>query len=40
MPQELMEFMRHSSIQVTLEYYVGQRVDETAAKMWQCRNSI
>lgn len=37
MPQELMEFMRHSSIQVTLEYYVGQRVDETAAKMWSVR---
>jgi hypothetical protein len=34
MPQELMEFMRHSSIQVTLDYYVGQRAMETAARMW------
>lgn len=37
MPQELMEFMRHSSMQVTLDYYVGQRVEETAAKMWAVR---
>lgn len=34
MPQELMEFMRHSSMQVTLDYYVGQRAIQTAAKMW------
>lgn len=34
MPQELMELMRHSSMQVTLDYYVGQRAMETAEKMW------
>jgi hypothetical protein len=34
MPQELMEFMRHSSMQVTLDYYVGQRAMETASSMW------
>jgi len=35
MPQELMEFMRHSSMQVTMDYYVGQRAMEVAARMHQ-----
>lgn len=34
MPQDLQEFMRHSSIQVTMEYYVGRRPAEVAARMW------
>lgn len=33
-PQQLMEFMRHSSIQVTLDYYVGDTEERTAAAMW------
>jgi len=36
-PQELMEFMRHSSMQVTLDYYVGERAMETAARMWDIK---
>lgn len=34
MPQELMEFMRHSSMQVTMDYYAGQRPLQTAKTMW------
>jgi len=40
MPQELMEFMRHSSMQVTLDYYVGQRAMQTAEKMWHVQHSV
>ncbi|QDU25602.1 Tyrosine recombinase XerC [Anatilimnocola aggregata] len=32
-PQDLMEFMRHSSMQVTMDYYVGQRAMEVASRM-------
>lgn len=34
LPQDLQEFMRHSSLQVTMEYYVGHRPAEVAARMW------
>ena len=33
MPNELRELMRHSSIQTTLAYYVGENAEETAAKL-------
>jgi hypothetical protein len=34
LPQDLQEFMRHSSLQVTMEYYVGHRPAEVAKRMW------
>jgi integrase len=37
LPQDLQEFMRHSSLQVTMEYYVGRRPAEVAARMWEVR---
>lgn len=33
-PQDLMEFMRHSSVQVTMDYYVGERAMEVAKRMY------
>jgi integrase len=38
LPQQLMEFMRHSSMQVTQDYYVGQQCEQTANAMWGAYN--
>lgn len=35
MPQVLMELMRHSAIETTLKYYVGQNAQRTAAILWE-----
>ena len=34
MPQQLMELMRHESIDTTLRYYVGRNAQATAAVLW------
>ncbi len=35
MPQDLMELMRHESIETTLRFYVGRNAQSTAARLWQ-----
>ncbi len=35
MPATLKELMRHSSIETTMQYYVGVNADATAAVLWQ-----
>jgi len=35
MPQQLMELMRHESIETTLKYYVGRNAQSTAAALWK-----
>lgn len=34
LPKELMEVMRHSRIETTMRYYVGQNAERTANAMW------
>ena len=34
MPKELMELMRHKSIDTTMRFYVGQNADKTASILW------
>ena len=34
MPAQLMELMRHESIETTLPYYVGRNAERTAAILW------
>lgn len=34
MPAQLMELMRHESIETTLKYYVGRNAERTAAVLW------
>lgn len=36
MPAVLKELMRHSSIDTTLKYYVGQNAEATADTLWEC----
>ena len=33
MPAQLMEIMRHESIETTMKYYVGKNAERTAAMM-------
>ena len=33
MPADLMEIMRHESIETTMKYYVGKNAERTAAMM-------
>lgn len=35
MPQQLMELMRHESIETTMRYYVGRNAQSTAAVLWR-----
>ncbi len=35
MPAELKELMRHSSIETTMTYYVGQNAEATAEGLWK-----
>ena len=35
MPAQLMELMRHESIETTLSYYVGRNAERTAAILWR-----
>ena len=35
MPAQLMELMRHESIDTTLSYYVGRNAERTAAALWE-----
>ena len=35
MPPQLMELMRHESIETTLRYYVGQNAQKTAGILWE-----
>lgn len=35
MPQELMELMRHESIETTMRYYVGRNAQQTASRLWE-----
>ena len=35
MPTVLKELMRHSSINTTMSYYVGQSAETTAAELWK-----
>jgi integrase len=35
MPQELMDLMRHESVETTLRYYVGRNAQQTASRLWQ-----
>lgn len=35
MPAQLMELMRHESIDTTLSYYVGRNAERTAAELWE-----
>ena len=35
MPAQLMELMRHESIDTTLSYYVGRNAERTAAILWE-----
>ena len=34
MPAQLMELMRHETIETTLSYYVGRNAERTAAILW------
>ena len=34
MPQQLMELMRHESIETTMRYYVGRNAQKTAEALW------
>ncbi|MFM9011510.1 MAG: hypothetical protein ACKON8_11770 [Planctomycetota bacterium] len=35
MPAQLMELMRHETIETTLSYYVGRNAERTAAMLWE-----
>lgn len=35
MPPQLMELMRHESIETTMKYYVGRNAERTAAILWE-----
>jgi hypothetical protein len=35
MPQDLMELMRHESIDTTMRYYVGRNAQDTAKRLWE-----
>ena len=35
MPPQLMELMRHESIETTLRFYVGQNAQKTSAILWE-----
>jgi hypothetical protein len=35
MPAQLMELMRHESIDTTPSYYVGRNAERTAAMLWE-----
>lgn len=35
MPAQLMELMRHESIETTMKYYVGRNAERTAAILWE-----
>lgn len=35
MPPELMELMRHESIETTLKFYVGRNADRTTSRIWE-----
>ena len=37
MPPQLMELMRHESIETTLRFYVGQNARKTSAILWDAR---
>ena len=39
MPAQLMELMRHESIDTTLSYYVGRNAERTAAMLWDAEGS-
>jgi integrase len=39
MPKELMELMRHKSIDTTMRFYVGQNADKTASILWEAYES-
>jgi hypothetical protein len=39
MPQQLMELMRHESIETTLRYDVGRNAKRTAAALWQAHDT-
>ncbi len=40
MPAVLKELMRHSSIETTMTYYVGQNTQATAAELWEISGDI
>jgi len=40
MPKELMELMRHKSIDTTMRFYVGQNADKTASILWAAHRDI
>jgi integrase len=40
MPAQLMELMRHESIETTLTYYVGRNAERTAAALWESAGNV
>ncbi|MBM4022885.1 MAG: site-specific integrase [Planctomycetes bacterium] len=40
MPAQLMQLMRHESIDTTLSYYVGRNAERTAAILWESAEPI
>ena len=40
MPKELMELMRHKSVDTTMRFYVGQNADKTASILWAAYDSM
>ena len=40
MPKELMELMRHKSIDTTMRFYVGQNADKTASILWEAYQGL
>ncbi|HEY1602223.1 MAG TPA: site-specific integrase [Pirellulales bacterium] len=38
MPQQLMELMRHETIETTMRYYVGRNAQSTAAVLWDAHS--
>ena len=39
MPPQLMELMRHESIETTLRFYVGQNAQKTSAILWEAHKA-
>ena len=39
MPQQLMELMRHESIDTTMKYYVGRNAERTADALWEAHEA-
>lgn len=39
-PADLMELMRHSSIETTMTYYVGKDARTTAARLWDASGTV